>query len=464
MFLFTNTIIASTAPRMRRQADRIDVLRQSGYPEVVIEWSKNLAPSAAQKYADLPAIMLSRMLKEKGLKITRYNRDQRVKEFVLSVINEDTYLAENMRMVLDSVAWIITKGRPLNFDFYNSSQSELVAWADEMHEYIEMVSVSDPEKYTGPVVVRLEDGWTINELTAEDCEIEGALMKHCVAGYARDVQNGRSRIFSLRDPRGLPHVTMEFEVKKQGENEPAILRLVQSKGRSNASPKEEYVEMISDWLRNFEDPNIKLINALEDTYLDDDFAFSTYQSWDTRQYEDHEADYGIDMEKPDDPLKNIDFKSIVEGVGGEMNQNYADDESILYGVHEYIYDHRNHDEFTEYLRDVADKWFVPDTEFKKKWLENRGQVRPDRSDFVDDEEYHNELTRYELALQTAPEPAGRSEESAARIALEILNFTPHEPDEKSYVPGSGWLSPSVSVDNFKQQKLPFAAANYILLR
>jgi hypothetical protein len=38
---------------------------------------------------------------------------------------------------------------------------------------------------------------------------EGETMGHCVGGYCPDVLQGRSRIFSLRDRRGEPHVTVE---------------------------------------------------------------------------------------------------------------------------------------------------------------------------------------------------------------------------------------------------------------
>lgn len=38
---------------------------------------------------------------------------------------------------------------------------------------------------------------------------EGDTMGHCVGGYCDDVLSGRSRIFSLRDARGEPHVTIE---------------------------------------------------------------------------------------------------------------------------------------------------------------------------------------------------------------------------------------------------------------
>ena len=38
---------------------------------------------------------------------------------------------------------------------------------------------------------------------------EGDTMGHCVGGYCPDVMQGRSRIFSLRDAKGEPHVTIE---------------------------------------------------------------------------------------------------------------------------------------------------------------------------------------------------------------------------------------------------------------
>jgi hypothetical protein len=42
-------------------------------------------------------------------------------------------------------------------------------------------------------------------------EYEGKTMGHCVGGYCPDVLEGRSRIYSLRDKRGEPHVTVEVQ-------------------------------------------------------------------------------------------------------------------------------------------------------------------------------------------------------------------------------------------------------------
>jgi hypothetical protein len=43
---------------------------------------------------------------------------------------------------------------------------------------------------------------------------EGDTMGHCVGGYCPDVMSGRSRIFSLRDAKGEPHVTIETAPNK----------------------------------------------------------------------------------------------------------------------------------------------------------------------------------------------------------------------------------------------------------
>lgn len=48
---------------------------------------------------------------------------------------------------------------------------------------------------------------------ADALKYEGDTMGHCVGGYCPDVLEGRTRIFSLRDRRGEPHVTVEVTPK-----------------------------------------------------------------------------------------------------------------------------------------------------------------------------------------------------------------------------------------------------------
>lgn len=53
-------------------------------------------------------------------------------------------------------------------------------------------------------------GFGVKELEAA-LKYEGDTMQHCVGGYCPDVLEGRSRIYSLRDNKGQPRVTIEVE-------------------------------------------------------------------------------------------------------------------------------------------------------------------------------------------------------------------------------------------------------------
>lgn len=117
---------------------------------------------------------------------------------------------------------------------------------------------------------------------------EGDMMGHCVGGYCEDVAKGNSRIFSLRDSKGRPHVTIETEPSRhlggvgnaineiepglwdkmidQGaymdtwgwlkENRPDIYQkmtaenIVQVKGKSNMAPKDEYLPFVQDFIKS----------------------------------------------------------------------------------------------------------------------------------------------------------------------------------------------------------------------
>jgi hypothetical protein len=131
---------------------------------------------------------------------------------------------------------------------------------------------------------------------ADALRYEGDTMGHCVGGYCPDVVEGRSRIFSLRDAKNEPHVTIEVEpdprigfregegpvgtredfnlrgqyahdVKservpdtmtfaewwraKNGIPEPERgHRITQIKGKSNAKPKKSYIPYVQDFVKS----------------------------------------------------------------------------------------------------------------------------------------------------------------------------------------------------------------------
>ncbi len=133
---------------------------------------------------------------------------------------------------------------------------------------------------------------------------EGDTMGHCVGGYCPDVAEGRSRIYSLRDAKGRPHVTIETkparspignpekyvkfsqlspeqmssfdEYSKSMGNDPLQLRkleeshlfnpesgtivrasevnppprVVQIKGKGNRKPNDEYLPFVQDFVKS----------------------------------------------------------------------------------------------------------------------------------------------------------------------------------------------------------------------
>lgn len=72
---------------------------------------------------------------------------------------------------------------------------------------------------------------------------EGDTMGHCVGGYCDDVLSGTARIFSLRDAKGEPHVTVAVAPTDIGD----IIQ--QIKGKQNLPPKDEYLPFVQDFIR-----------------------------------------------------------------------------------------------------------------------------------------------------------------------------------------------------------------------
>lgn len=141
------------------------------------------------------------------------------------------------------------------------------------------------------------------QILQDQLKYEGDTMGHCVGGYCDEVASGQSRIFSLRDAKGEPHVTIEtrpnlrglreylkkFEhPERPGRLEPDALgitdtlhdyvqanrrgngdydefgletlkrlghplppdSIVQVKGKANLKPKAEYIPFVQDFIRN----------------------------------------------------------------------------------------------------------------------------------------------------------------------------------------------------------------------
>ena len=88
----------------------------------------------------------------------------------------------------------------------------------------------------------------------EALKYEGEQMGHCVGGYCPDVAEGRSRIYSLRDKKGQPHVTIEVKPQKQSDvdsiewiNENAARGALEAGEINNLNDWKDASQEVKDW-------------------------------------------------------------------------------------------------------------------------------------------------------------------------------------------------------------------------
>lgn len=106
-------------------------------------------------------------------------------------------------------------------------------------------------------VVDLADGYSvIRLLTPEALDRESVHMQHCVGHGSYDwrVANGASEIYSLRDPAGKPHATIEVSAFGQRYTRngltPGDKKFVQQiQGKQNDRPTRRYLDLLKPWLK-----------------------------------------------------------------------------------------------------------------------------------------------------------------------------------------------------------------------
>lgn len=189
---------------------------------------------------------------------------------------------------------------PQNFDIAKLNFKEFEEWLMEWkRDNRESLSA-------GAVVYDFGNGYTIQKLTTpEQLQFEGDEMGHCVGGYHYQVERGDTIIYSLRDSKNIPHVTIEIQTVSQhpfsaaepmGDHgmvfnrdagdervhpdthkpEDLVVRnssreegrkatsedldpfeVVQMMGNSNKTPKPEYQRMVKEWLNSLKEKGWK---------------------------------------------------------------------------------------------------------------------------------------------------------------------------------------------------------------
>lgn len=174
-------------------------------------------------------------------------------------------------------------------------------YPEEGFKWVQLRKPLDPK-------VRLENP---NAL-AEALRYEGDTMGHCVGGYCPAVESGESQIFSLRDRKGQPHVTIEVqrddltpeeyydsgdmsdELQRRLDDKYLVQRgqtwndiiaespeyqefnasippkIVQIKGKSNEAPIDKYIPFVQDFVRSREWSGVEDLENARLTSLEHD--------------------------------------------------------------------------------------------------------------------------------------------------------------------------------------------------
>jgi hypothetical protein len=99
------------------------------------------------------------------------------------------------------------------------------------------------------VVAELDDGYTIvRMLTPAALDEESRVMRHCIGNGAYDAMlaDGDTGYFSLRDPQGGSHVTLEIEDMSNYRS------VTQLQGKANTRPVRRYLDMLKPFIKEID--------------------------------------------------------------------------------------------------------------------------------------------------------------------------------------------------------------------
>jgi SLT domain-containing protein len=137
----------------------------------------------------------------------------------------------------------------------NMGVADVVAKSQEWHRKMAEAR-KDPSKFsrkelmqgTESVLPASKDMNWVDVKSSDALSLEGNIMGHCVGGsnYCNAVTQGKTKIVSLRDKKGFPHVTIELTANDKG----VFDKVAQIKGTANNSP-DKYFPQIDEFLTDY---------------------------------------------------------------------------------------------------------------------------------------------------------------------------------------------------------------------
>jgi len=250
---------------------------------------------------------------------------------------------KHWRFIMD---WVEQNNIDIMKYSFPEAEKESQKWHEELAERGEKYA----KYYTNNIVYKFEDGWTIVELSPEDCETEGDLMGHCSSGYANSVRNNKTKIFSLRDPKNNPHVTIEgnyyTDNEKSAKASKTYFAIQQIQGKGNKEPIDEYKQRIKEWFDHIKTQNVHM--STNQDPAGDNITIENFT-----EYSDYTDEYGLELDFSSMGIggstiyyianlqKAIDYGRY--GRGGEINASRVSD--IFDSLIDYAIKHHEIEEF-----------------------------------------------------------------------------------------------------------------------
>ncbi|MBR5130219.1 MAG: PcfJ domain-containing protein [Alphaproteobacteria bacterium] len=185
-----------------------------------------------------------------GIKIFRYTGEKFPRSVIDNLTKARDFLYEKATAIADRQIQNAKQKPNAKKDVINLSalQSEyktfdaILAGANKWHKEIEERAQKEADKKKSlkgtEFLMDLPNGLKAYRLlTPEALDYESDQMGHCVGsgGYDKGVKSGKTKIYSLRDGQGKPHVTFEVRMKRKVEE------MYQCKGKGNQAPVSRYL-------------------------------------------------------------------------------------------------------------------------------------------------------------------------------------------------------------------------------
>ncbi len=207
-----------------------------------------------------------------------------------------------------------------NIEISSYSWEQAVAASDEWHAVAAGEGAGKIYESTNPDLVIFNppewEGWSIQKVVSRnDLQTEGNRMNHCVGRYCNDVAVGATEIYSLRDNKNEPHVTLEMN---RAEEDTPFDQVIQIMGNSDTEPDEAYKVYIKQWFAELQKTRPKLSLANEEA-----FDFDNLRNVENSEIDEeigrivHKGnEYGLKA-----PLNLLDIENVYDAVMHELSSS-----------------------------------------------------------------------------------------------------------------------------------------------